>query len=187
MSSARLLWRVWVSEAAREALIAAADAADPDEIGGVLVGVMLDRGHGAGRPWVTHAVVVASRKRGRSHYELPADARRRVVTRLRKTDSRLGYLGDWHSHPTDVGPSPTDIESIESASVEGDCPRPLLFLVRRGRKRYRIDPRQWTGKSLRRLQLRASGPLPRQDPKVGRRHSKRHDQPRRKTAAKASR
>lgn len=185
MKNARRLWRVWVSEAAREVLIAASDAADPDEIGGVLVGVMLDQGQGAGRPWVTHAVVVASRRRGRSHYELPAGARRRVVTRLRKSDPRLGYLGDWHSHPLDVGPSPTDLESIESASRGGDCPRPLLFLVRRGRQRYRIDPRQWTGKSLRRLQLRTAGPLPRQDPKLRGRCSKTHSPPRRTSVAKA--
>jgi len=174
----RRLWRVWLSEPAWDALIAAAKAANPNETGGVLVGVVLDGGEGAGRPWVTHAVEVPSRKRGRSHYELPAGARRRVVTKLRKSDSRLGYLGDWHSHPSDVGPSPTDIDSIESASVEGDCPRPLLFLVRRGRQRYRIDPHQWTGRSLRHLQVRAAGLLQSQDPKVGRKYQRRNRRPR---------
>lgn len=113
MKRSRGLWRVWVSEAARDALMAAADAANPDETGGVLVGVVLKRGEDTGRPWVTHAVEVPSRKSDRNHYELPAGARRRVVMRLRKSDSRLGYLGDWHSHPVNVGPSPTDIESID--------------------------------------------------------------------------
>lgn len=172
MNRSRLLWRVWLSETAWDALIAAAKAANPEETGGVLVGVVLAGGEGAGRPWVTNAVEVPSRNKGRSHYELPAGARHRVVRKLRKSDSRLGYLGDWHSHPSDVGPSPTDIDSIESASLEGDCPRPLLFLVRRGRQRYRIDAHQWTGKSLRRLQVRAAGSLQSQDPKVGRKYNK---------------
>ena len=170
---------MWVSETARDALLAAAGSAQPHETGGVLVGVVLGQGEGAGRPWVTHAVEVPSRKRGRNHYELPAGARHRVVTRLRTTDPRLGYLGDWHSHPADMGPSPRDLESIESISVKGDCSRPLLFLVRRGRQRYRLDPHQWTGRSLRHLQVRVAGSLPQQDSTVGRKRQRSIRLPRR--------
>ena len=153
------LWRVWLSESAREALIAGAQAAHPDETGGVLVGVRIQSGEGRGRPWITHAIEVRSRRRGRAHYELPAGARQRVVAKLRQSDSRLGYIGDWHSHPVDVAPSPTDIDSIEEASVEGDCSRPVLVVVRRRQRHYRIDARQWTGRSLRPLQVRLAGPL----------------------------
>lgn len=152
-------WRVWVSEAAREDMIRAAAAAHPSETGGVLVGVVLGRGRGAGRPWVTHAVEVRSKKSGPGHYELPARARERVVTRLRKNDPRLGYLGDWHSHPANLDPSRTDADSMASASVTGDCRRPLLLVLRRAADGYQIDARQWTGAALRRLQIRCSGPL----------------------------
>jgi proteasome lid subunit RPN8/RPN11 len=152
-------WRVWVSDAAREEMIEAAAATHPSETGGVLAGVVLGRGLGAGRPWVTHAVEVRSRKSGPGHYELPAGARERVVTRLRRRDPRLGYLGDWHSHPADLDPSRTDADSMASASVTGDCRRPLLLVVRRSPDGYEIDARQWTGAALRRLQVRGSGPL----------------------------
>lgn len=152
-------WRVWLSDEAREVMISAAATAHAQETGGVLVGVVLGRGRGAGRPWVTQAVEMSSRKSGPSHYELPVGARERAVKRLRKNDSRLGYLGDWHSHPADVAPSSTDAGSIASISMTGDCRRPLLFVVRRLDDGYKIDARQWTGTALRRLQVRGSGTL----------------------------
>jgi proteasome lid subunit RPN8/RPN11 len=158
--SAPALWRVWLGEHARAALIAAAAAAHPDETGGVLVGVVGHTHSGRGRPWVTHAVMVASPRSDRTHYELPARARERVVSKLRRRDVRLGYLGDWHSHPIDIDPSLTDATSIESISASGDCARPLLFIVRRLNGTYEIDARQWTGASLRRLQVVDAGPLP---------------------------
>lgn len=162
-------WRVWVSDGAREIMIEAAAAAHPSETGGVLVGVVLARGPGAGRPWVTHAVQVPSRKSGPGYYELPAGARERAVKRLRMNDPRLGYLGDWHSHPADIDPSSTDAHSMASVSVTGDCARPLLLVVRRNGEGYRIDSRQWTGATLRQLQIRSSGPLPRPQPENRRR------------------
>ncbi len=158
--SAPAAWRVWVGEQARADMAKAAAAAHPDETGGVLVGVLGHLHGGRGRPWVTHAVKVTSPRSGRTHYELPARARERVVTKLRRHDARLGYLGDWHSHPVNVDPSRTDKTSIESISVTGDCERPLLFVVRRVNGTYEIDARQWTGASLRQLQVVDAGPLP---------------------------
>jgi proteasome lid subunit RPN8/RPN11 len=157
--SAPAAWRVWVSEQARADLLTAAAAGHPNETGGVLVGVLGHLHGGRRRPWVTHAVEVASRRSGRTHYELPAHARERAVTKLRRRDRRLGYLGDWHSHPIDVDPSGTDANSIESISLTGDCQRPLLFVARRANGTYEIDARQWTGASLRKLQVVHAGPL----------------------------
>lgn len=152
-------WRVWVCDQARSALIEAAAEAHPNEIGGVLVGVIGHVDGGRGRPWVTHAVRVESHKRGRAHYELPARARELAINQMRKHDPRLGYLGDWHSHPINVAASGTDTSSVEAISVSGDCPRPLLFVIRRTNGTYAIDARQWTGASLRRLQVVGAGPL----------------------------
>jgi hypothetical protein len=151
-------WRVWISEQARNAMVMAATRAHPHETGGVLVGVLAD-GLGAGRPWVTHAVEVVSPGSGPTRYELPVGARRRVVRSLRRQDGRLGYLGDWHSHPLNLDPSGTDATSVASISATGDCPRPLLFVLRRVKSGYEIDGRQWTGASLRRLRVLDAGPL----------------------------
>lgn len=122
------------------AMVTAATRAHPRETGGVLVGVLADA-RGAGRPWVTHAVEVPSPKSGPTGYELAAGARQRVVKSLRKQDARLGYLGDWHSHPINLDPSGTDATSIASISATGDCPRPLLFVLRRAKSGYEIDGR----------------------------------------------
>jgi proteasome lid subunit RPN8/RPN11 len=146
---------VWLSEGAREALVEAAARAHPREAGGVLLGVTT-----RGRPWITHATEVRSRKSGSSFYELPSGARRRAVIRLRRKDARVGYLGDWHSHPQDVDPSATDRESMASVSARGDCPRPLLIIVRRRKGGYELDVRQWTWRSLRPLRVIEAGPLP---------------------------
>ena len=112
-------WRLWLSEGAERVIVEAAGAHHPDEAGGVLLGVLAGR-----RPWVTEAIGVPSARPSRSYYELPAGAGRRALDRQRRTDSRLGYLGEWHSHPADVGPSGTDRRSMAAlaADVEAGCP-----------------------------------------------------------------
>jgi hypothetical protein len=61
---------------------------------------------------VTHAAELRSPKATETFYEVPIGARRKAVTRLRRRDPRLGYLGEWHVHPSDVAPSPVDTETI---------------------------------------------------------------------------
>ncbi len=149
------MWHVWITEAARDTLIVAARRAHPSETGGVLIGVLA-----WGRPWVTHTNEISARRSSATYFELPSGARNRAVAQLRKKDSRLGYLGDWHSHPCDVGPSSADETAMAKLALNGDCMRPLLFLVRRAGDKNEIDPRQWTGASLRRLRIVEAGPLP---------------------------
>jgi Prokaryotic homologs of the JAB domain len=152
-------WRAWLTESARLDLEAAASAAHPKETGGILVGV-----HTRGsRPWIIHAVEIHSKNSGSSHYVVPAHRRRRVIERLRrKHDARLGYLGEWHSHPLDVGPSNADGDSIRA--IGGDpstgCARPLLLIARRAGDGYHLDARQLDRGSLRPLDLIAAGQLP---------------------------
>jgi hypothetical protein len=164
------------------AMVTAATRAHPRETGGVLVGVLADA-LGAGRPWVTHAVEVPSPKSGPSRYELPAGARQRVVRSLRKQDARLGYLGDWHSHPINLDPSGTDATSIASISTTGDCSRPLLVVLRRRKGGYEVDGRQWTGASLRRLRILDTGPLQ----PSGKRRSKKAPKRRRLSSVRSRR
>jgi Prokaryotic homologs of the JAB domain len=148
---------------------AAADA-HPKETGGILVGV-----HTAGlRPWIVHAVEIPSKDSGRAHYVVPARRRRQVVERLRKLhDPRLGYLGEWHSHPMDVGASSTDLESIQAIANDraSGCQRPVLFVVRRAGGGYALDARQLDRRSLRPLNLIAAGPLSPPETKPRRRRS----------------
>lgn len=137
-------------------LLEASRQAHPQETGGVLLGVLT-----SGRPWVTHAIEVPSKRPAESQYELPFAIRNHLTAELRQIDRRLGYLGDWHSHPRDLGPSRKDRETIALLVETGDCPRPLLFLVRRSGMKYMIDARQWVRSSLRHLRIVEAGPLTR--------------------------
>lgn len=149
-------WRIWLSEPALEQILAAAGEHHPDEIGGVLIGVETER-----RPWVTRAVTVPSRRATPVYYEIPAGARRQAVRRSRRDDPRLGYLGDWHSHPADIGPSGKDRETMADLAADRDsgCPRPVLLLARRRGEDYRLDARQQVGSKLRELRPIMAGPL----------------------------
>ncbi len=149
------LWRIWVSEEAIEAISRAAAAAHPNETGGVLVGVLTE-----GRPWVTAAVELPPASPRARFYEPPTGSRQAAVRRLRRRDGRVGYLGEWHSHPMDVPPSRTDAETMQLLGRTGDCPRPLLVIARRMGEDYDFDSNQWTGRRLRPVRVIAAGPLP---------------------------
>jgi integrative and conjugative element protein (TIGR02256 family) len=155
MATSDRRWRVWISEAVAGHLEAAAATTHPFEAGGILAGVLA-----SGRPWVTHVVEVASAAGPRpSYYEFPPATRAKVIQLLRKSDSRVGYLGEWHSHPTDAGPSSTDIESVRRIGRASDCSRPLLVIVRKAADLYWLDARQWTGRALRPLRVVVAGNL----------------------------
>lgn len=151
--------RALLSEDAWLAMAKAAGQAHPSETGGVLIGVLTRTG-GVERPWVTDALEISSLRRGHAYYELPPGSRENAVSRIRRRDPRVGYLGDWHSHPADVGPSGTDATSIASIAVTGDCAAPLLFVVRRSCGEYQLDGWQWAGGALRRLSILHAGILP---------------------------
>lgn len=122
--------RILLSEDVAAKLIAWSDAAAPFETGGILLGIL-----GDGRPWVVSAVQVASAAPRRYAYELPAGVTRPLVLQAQETDPRVGYLGDWHSHPADSKASPTDLETykraLRFARLRSEQ-APLLVVIRLG-------------------------------------------------------
>lgn len=95
--------RVFVAEAVLDGLRASAERSRPHETGGILVGVLRD-----GEPWITSAVEVRDLGRTSSRYVIPAGATPAAVSAAQAADGRVGYIGDWHSHPADVEASATD-------------------------------------------------------------------------------
>lgn len=147
-----------LSEEAASQLTSAARASHPLETGGVLVGVYVK-----GVPWVTTAIEIASTDRGRSHYRIPGGATQPAIRAARKNDIRLGYLGDWHTHPANSGPSPTDLASL--ALVSYRSPRranPTMVVVRRQDNDYALDARRIAGVQVRTCAVRLAGSLPSQ-------------------------
>ena len=126
------------------------------ETGGILAGVLVN-----GRPWVTHVKEIPSKTRNHSSYVLPAGETSRGVESLRGSDYRVGYLGDWHSHPANIGASPLDIRTLKQSARNGDTRTPLLIVVRReGVGIYVIDAHEWVRSRSRHVELTDSGPLP---------------------------
>ena len=148
---------VWISESAIAIIIAAASNAHPNETGGIVLGV-----HAMGRPWITHSVEIQSLEQTQNRYRLPSDVRPRFVDRVRKVDSRIGYLGEWHSHPANVGPSLKDKISMTRIAFNSKaaCPHPLLIVAKRNSAGYKLDINEWCRWRLRPLQVVLAGDLP---------------------------
>lgn len=145
-----------VSETAQSTMTAAALQAYPNETGGILIGVHLD-----GEPWVTAAIEIASTDRGRNHYRIPSGATQPAVHAARRVDRRVGYLGDWHSHPSDIGPSPTDLATLALISMRHPhTPNPTLLVVRHTVNGYALDARRIVSIAPRACELRMAGNLP---------------------------
>jgi proteasome lid subunit RPN8/RPN11 len=153
---------VLISETAQATMTAAALAAHPNETGGILVGV-----YQAGRPWLVNAIEVGTTDRGRHHYKIPRGATQSAVLAARQADRRLGYLGDWHSHPADVGPSPTDLATLGLISIKHPrIPNPTLVIVRNTIHGYVIDARRVVVIAPRACQVRLTGNLPPEQPPI---------------------
>jgi proteasome lid subunit RPN8/RPN11 len=146
-----------ISESAQAAMFAAAARAHPNETGGILVGVHLDK-----QPWVTRAIEIASPDRGRHHYKIPAGATQPAVHAARRDDPRVGYLGDWHTHPADVAPSPTDLATLAIFSMKHPrTPNPTLVVVRNAGDSYALDTRRIVTVRPRTCEVRLAGDLTR--------------------------
>ena len=113
-----------LSESARQVAIEAAEAAHPLETGGVLVGTEIDR-----RITVSGVVEVADPDAQPNRYHMGEGAVAEALALAKEADSRVGYLGEWHSHPEARGPSPLDVATMLSIAADSDCTNPVLLLV----------------------------------------------------------
>lgn len=123
-----MMWRVLITEEAQAGLVAAAEAAWPNETGGVLLGVNADR-----TPWIT-AVAELPGSSGPGHYTLPRGTTSGAVKAARAIDPRVGYLGEWHTHTTDDGASSQDRAVMRMIGWYVHRPPPggpLLIVARR--------------------------------------------------------
>ena len=111
-----------LSESAESVLIEAASSAYPNETGGILLGL-----RSQDDPWVTTVVELPSQQNGPAEYVIPAGATRTVVDALRVQDARLGYIGDWHAHTLDVGPSSVDRATMRRSLGTND----VMLVARR--------------------------------------------------------
>lgn len=113
-----------ISERAQRELRRLAERALPSETGGVLVGCMIDE-----RPAVMDVVEIHDETATDRHYRVPEGATANAVAAARQHDARLGYLGEWHTHPDGSGPSTLDVAAMLGAAEDSGTSEPVLLLV----------------------------------------------------------
>lgn len=99
-------------------------AALPVETGGVLLGFRAD-----GLIIVTRTLVVADPGGGRRNYLRHRGRAQELLAEFRsQLPSVVGYVGEWHTHPADQGPSGTDLGSLREVGGLTTGPVGLLVL-----------------------------------------------------------
>ncbi len=116
--------RIDLLVAARRVIVKAGRRALPHETGGILIG------HRDGQNViVTCAMEVPSLVATRSSYRLDHDQAQTALDRALRASPRdplAGYVGEWHTHPAEVGPSLIDRWSIASAARKSTAPIALV-------------------------------------------------------------
>lgn len=115
-----------VTEAAQAQLRELTRAALPTETGGVLLGCYVD-----GRPVVAEVIEIVDEDATSTAFHVPEGVAHEAVKAGRAVDARLGYLGEWHSHPSGAGPSPQDVAAMAAlADTDAETTEPVLIIVR---------------------------------------------------------
>lgn len=117
------------------ALEAMADAALPNETGGLLIGYR----HRGGGVTVTRVLEVSDSEATPVRYVQRHTIATRVLTDFlsrQEPDTVEGYVGNWHTHPARAASSSTDLETLARNAVLDGLPVALLTLMR--------DNEQWT-------------------------------------------
>lgn len=106
----------------------AADRAIPKETGGILLGFRSDQGlH------ITGAIEVTDLRATKHAYRR---AHRRASKLLaaaladQPSDSPVGYVGEWHTHPAPAGPSDIDMHAIAATALAATDQIALVVLAR---------------------------------------------------------
>jgi hypothetical protein len=116
--------RVLLMESARVQLLDFAERARPHETGGLLLGFLGDRD-----PWIADVVEIPMKRARRTSYRIPAGVTCGIVADRVLQDPDIGYLGDWHSHPSNQTRSTTDRATLAVLTLGGMLQRRRVMLI----------------------------------------------------------
>lgn len=116
--------QVLVAREALDAGVEIGNAALPRETGGILLGFRIPDGL-----VVTRFLLVEDTGSSTHSYLLRRRPAQRQLDAVRlHAGPAVGYVGDWHTHPKDVGPSRSDVRSIAAAGRDAGGPVVLIVL-----------------------------------------------------------
>jgi proteasome lid subunit RPN8/RPN11 len=148
---------VLFTEDAVAAIESFAREAYPNETGGVLLGAI-----GDGRPWVSRVVrIIPAHRPVPNRFVIPPSLTPTIVASQRSRDLRLGYLGDWHTHPADQPASGMDRASLirVAADRQAGIRHPLLVVMRRQGASWHVDVLETRGRSHALCEVVLTGPV----------------------------
>ncbi|MGW6569282.1 SAVED domain-containing protein [Streptomyces sp. NPDC054975] len=122
--------RIDLRQEAYEVIAAATAKKLPQETGGILLGYGQDTDI-----VVTRALEVDGEGASTHRYvrdDVTANALLAAFLAERASDDPTGYVGEWHSHPAPVGPSPTDITAMKAIARDHDGPLALVVYTPKG-------------------------------------------------------
>lgn len=117
--------RIEISATARADLEAIAEAALPDETGGILLGWRSQDGVHVARPIEVPDPHATSH--GYQRNFALAQAALWATLANQPSDTPLGYIGEWHSHPAPVAASGIDLRAIRH--LARDVGAPIVLVV----------------------------------------------------------
>ena len=120
--------QVLVAHEALNAAVEAGSAALPKETGGILLGFRIPDGL-----VVTRFLLVEDDSSStHSYLRRRRPAQGQLDAARRHAGAATGYVGDWHTHPKDVGPSRSDARSMAAACRDAGGPVVLIVLTYSG-------------------------------------------------------
>jgi integrative and conjugative element protein (TIGR02256 family) len=151
-----MIGRAYVVESVLHMLKAFAEESRPLETGGILVGVLRDA-----EPRITAALQIRDPFRTSTAYVIPRGSTPLAVDVARERDGRVGYVGDWHSHPVDLPASGTDRTTLRrNARRRRPRPVPTILIVVRGTvDEWEIDAMADDGRHAQPIEIVVTGEL----------------------------
>ena len=113
-----------IAESALHAIIDASQAAAPLETGGALIGTTISE-----RTVVVAAIELPDTAATDENFTIAEGRVAEAVESARHDDPRLGYVGEWHSHPNGGGVSTTDRATMMTIAADTDVDAPILVIA----------------------------------------------------------
>lgn len=146
---------VYLTEHAHRLIVDAAEGCHPLETGGILIGVRARR-----NPWAVVAMEVRAGLAGPTSFLIPAGETRSKIDERRAEDPRLGYIGDWHIHPADLGASSKDLRTLQRVAASTDQQATTVVARRRPNGTYAFEAHVWRWRRAREAKVILTGALP---------------------------
>jgi len=136
-------------------IVEESDRFAPKETGGILLGYRYAETRVA---QLVELVGAGPGARRESHRFSPDGAwqSKTIAERYERSGRTLEYLGDWHSHPKNVGPSALDRVTARriAKAPAARCPHPIFLIAIFAEGEWELRAYRYTTRRLRRIELR---------------------------------